>query len=214
MASSIAPPPTAQAAPAAIPPAQQPASGFNTVGQIAGANNNTSATSAAQQQQSTGNTSNTYNQGQTDLQGSLPSFYNNLLSGNIPSSFTTPQAPVTAYEQNFQSMQAPSLALNGGSGSPMIAGQEAQGLAQLQSNLYQQGASNYMNALGGATNNAFTATGANNSQDGSGAQTGTGAANQSYDQNDNSNYTALQSIMSILSGTPGAVAGLGSIFGF
>lgn len=214
MASTIAPPPTATAAPVNIPAAQTPPSGWNTVAQIAGANNNTSATAQSQQQQGLGSTANTYNAAQTANQSALPAFYANLMNGQIPSSFTHPQAAIDAFNNDFQNVQAPNLALSGGAGSPMIARNQAMGLSNLESNLYNTGVSNYINALGAGTNNAYQSTGAENNTASSGAQQGTGAANQSYQQNDNSNYSALQSIINILQGTPGAIAGIGSIFGF
>lgn len=112
---------------------------------------------------------NTYTPGQTDLQGNLGQLYQQLLGGNIPSSFTNPAAATNAYNSNFNTQVAPGLAAQYGAGSPVIGSQNALGLAQLQGNLYNSGVQNYTNALGQGTQYALSPTGTS----------GTGVNNQS-----------------------------------
>jgi len=108
--------------------------------------------------QTTGGNTGTYQQytpGQQALQGNLGSLYQNILAGQIPSSFTNPQAAINAYNTNFQQSVAPQLAAQYGAGSPQIGSQNALGLAQLQGNLYNTGVQNYLGALGQGTNYAL-----------------------------------------------------------
>lgn len=122
------------------------------------------ANTGAQQQQ------NTYTPGQSDVQGSLGGLYQQLLGGNIPSSFTNPAAATNAYNSNFQTQVAPGLAAQYGAGSPQIGSQQALGLAQLQGNLYNSGVQNYMGALGQESNYALgMPTGASSTTQGQGA---------------------------------------------
>ncbi|MEM0142880.1 MAG: hypothetical protein QXL94_02865 [Candidatus Parvarchaeum sp.] len=116
-----------------------------------------------------------YNQGQSQLQNELSPYYNNMLAGNVPTSFTEPQAPFTALYNNFVTQTAPTLANQYGAGSPIINSQLALQDSNLAANLYEQGITNYLNTLGSATNNAYTAIGANQNQ-----QAGTNAYDLGY----------------------------------
>jgi hypothetical protein len=106
-------------------------------------------------QAGTGSTSNVYTPGQQGLQGNLGNLWQSFLSGNIPGSFTNPQAATNAYQSNFQSQVAPGLAAQYGAGSPVIGSQNALGLAQLQGQLYNTGVNNFLGAMGGGTNYAL-----------------------------------------------------------
>lgn len=114
-------------------------------------------------QQDTGNQTqqnqNTYTPGQLGVQGNLGNLYQQLLSGNIPSSFTNPTAATQAYQNNFNSQVAPGIAAQNGAGSPAIASQQALGLSQLQGQLYNSGVQNYLGALGQGTQYALSPTG-------------------------------------------------------
>jgi len=107
---------------------------------------------------------NTYTPGQTGLQGNLGNLYQQLLQGQIPSSFTNPAAATQAYQNNFNSQVAPGIAAQNGAGSPAIASQQALGLSQLQGQLYNQGVQNYTNALGQGAQYALSPTGVNSNQ--------------------------------------------------
>lgn len=124
-------------------------------------NNQTAQQTAGNQGQTS---QNVYSPGQTALQGNLSGLYQQLLSGQIPSSFTNPQPAIDAYKNNFNSQVAPGLAANYGAGSPAIASQQALGLSQLQGQLYNSGVQNYTNALGQGAQYALSPTGALNNQ--------------------------------------------------
>jgi hypothetical protein len=117
-----------------------------------------STTSSGTQGQVTGGNTlaqNTYSPGQQQLQGNLGNLWQSFLSGNIPSSFTNPQAAINAYNTNFQTSVAPGMAAQYGAGSPAIGSANALGLAQLQGQLYNTGVNNFLGALGGGTNYAL-----------------------------------------------------------
>lgn len=112
---------------------------------------------------------NVYNPQQQGIQGDLGGFYNQMLQGNIPQSFTNPSAPMQAFSANFDNNVAPGLAATYGAGSSAANSQKALAMQQLQGSLYNTGVGNYMNALGGAQNYAFnpiggTSQGANQGQ--------------------------------------------------
>ena len=118
--------------------------------------------------------SNQYNAGQQQLQSQLGAGYSGYLSGQIPQSFTAPQQVVDNFTHTYQNNVVPGLVAQYGAGSPQIAGQYGNALANLYSNLYQTGVANYGNALSGAAGYATTPMGQ--------SQAGTGAANANTDQ--------------------------------
>ena len=105
-------------------------------------------------------TANVYNPQSAALQTSLPQQLQAFLqTGNLPGNFAAPSQVTQAYNTNFQSQIAPQLAAQYGAGSPQIAGQQALGLQQLLSNLYQTQSNNLNNVLGTGTNLAYSTTG-------------------------------------------------------
>lgn len=202
LGSSQALPPTAAPPPAvATPPtANAPGTSWNTTQSQQGVNNTTGASNSLGNQASNATTANTYNQNQTANQNQLPTIYDSLMKGNIPNSFTAPQSVIDNYKTQFQSMQAPALALQGGAGTPMIAGQQAMGMSNLLSNLYQQGTGNYMNAIAGADANAYQATGGQQQNQGTQASNASSASNNSTADNTNSTYGAMQQLLGLLGG--------------
>jgi hypothetical protein len=101
---------------------------------------------------------NQYNPYQSGLQPALGAGYGNLLAGNVPTSFTQNPDLVGAYTTAFN-QNAPSMAFQGGAGSPQMQSNYAMGLQQLLANQYNTGISNYMNALGGAGGYSLTPVG-------------------------------------------------------
>jgi hypothetical protein len=133
-------------------------------------------TGTTQYGQSTNATqANQYTPGQQALQAQLNSAYGNLLSGNIPSSYTSNPNLVGAYTSAFNQSEAPSLALQGGAGSPQLQSNYALGLQNLLSNQYNTGVSEYQNSLAGATSPAYSAVGSQSGSGVTGAQASTGA---------------------------------------
>lgn len=128
-----------------------------------GGQNVTGVSNANTNQQSTGtgqtNQQNTYLPWQQQVQGEVGQAENNLLSGNVPTSFTNPQAATQAYMNNFNEYVAPELASEYGAGSPAIGASLNSGLTNLAAQTYQQGFANYGNAISGAANTGLTATG-------------------------------------------------------
>ena len=155
----------------------------------------TQAGQQAQQQ------ANVYNPQQQALQGGLGGFYNQLLQGNIPSQFTNPQAPMQAYTANFQNTLMPQYAAQYGAGSPAGLSAEAQGMQQLQGQLYNTGVGNFMTALGGAGNYAFNPIGGTGTQANT-AQTGLAGTNT----------TGINPlVLALLGGTSGLGSSLGNL---
>ena len=152
------------------------------------------------QQQQTGQQAqtqaNTYNPAQQGLQSNLGGFYNTLLQGNIPSSFTNPAAPMQAYSANFDNMIMPGYAANFGPGSSAGNSAKALGMEQLQGQLYNTGVGNFMNALSGATNYSFNPIGGT----GSGTTSGTAAGQ-------GSNTTGINPLLMLLMGALGGIGG-------
>ena len=151
------------------------------------------AATGNQQIAGTTNQQNQFSGGQLNLQNLLPSLYSSFLQGNIPSSFTSPSAPFAAYNSNFQNYVAPGLAAQYGAGSPQIGAQQAMGNQQLAGNLYQQGVSNYGNALSNAGGYGLTPTGYNTQQ------AGTGTTNQ-YGQGAGQTTTSSSILGQLLQG--------------
>lgn len=140
---------------------------------------------------------NTFTPGQTGVQGQLGDLWSSFMQGNIPSSFTTPQAPMNAYTSNFNQNVAPQIASQYGAGSPQIASQEALGMQQLQGNLYNTGVNNYANALTGGTNYGLgMPTG------GAGATTGT-AVNAGQTQSTSGINPLAFALQALMAGTSG-----------
>jgi len=153
-----------------------------------GGQNVTGASNANTSTQSSGtgnaNQSNTYLPWQSGLQSQVAGAEGNLLAGNVPTSFTNPQASVQAYENNFNQYVAPELASQYGAGSPAIGATESSGLTNLAAQNYQSGISNYSNVLAGAQSAALTPTG----------QT----SNQAQEQQGTGNTTQVQSLTDLL----------------
>jgi hypothetical protein len=144
--------------------------------------------------QGTGNTQqqNTYLPWQQQLQGQVGQAESNLLSGNVPTSFTNPQATTQAYMNNFNQYVAPELAAQYGAGSPAIGASLNSGLTNLAAQNYQQGITNYGNAVSSAAGTGLTATG----QTGNQSQSQTGASNTSE-------YEDMNDLLSMLDSTTG-----------
>lgn len=152
--------------------------------------------------QNAGQQMNMYNPAQQGLQGSLGGFYNQLLQGNIPQQFTNPQAPLQAFSANFDNQVMPGLAAQYGPGSSFANSAKAQGLQQLQGQLYNTGVGNFMNALGGAGNYAFNPIGGTTS----GTQAGQNAmAGQTVN-------TINPLLIMLLNAIGGGAQALGSMF--
>lgn len=173
---------------------------WDTTSQVTGnqQNQNTQNTNTAQS--GTGSVTNQYTAGQQGLQGKVPGAYGDFLGGNIPSTFTMPQPVIDNFTKQFNTWSAPSLALNGGAGSPQIAGNYAMGLSDLMARLYQQGVGNYQGALAGADNSAFgRPTGTNTVDARDVSQTGGSTANQQYSQETQQKYAAMEALLKSLS---------------
>lgn len=118
---------------------------------------------------------NTFTPGQTQTQGNLGNLWQSFMQGNIPSSFTTPQAPMNAFTSNYNQNIAPQVASTYGAGSPVNASNEALQMQQMQGNLYNTGVQNYSNAMTGGTNYALgMPIGANSATQGQGATASNG----------------------------------------
>ena len=154
-----------------------------------------STANTASQSQGTGQTNqaNTYLPWQQQLQGQVGQAEGNLLSGNVPTSFTNPQAATSQYMNNFNQYVAPELAAQYGAGSPAIGASLSSGLTNLASQTYEQGISNYGNAVSAAATPALTPTG----------QTGAQAQQQSGTSNTNQveNLTDLINMIESTSGS-------------
>lgn len=150
----------------------------------------------------TNNSANQYSAAQQQMQGQLPSLYQQLLTGGTPNSWTTvPQEAINNYQNQFDAWKAPQLAAKGGAGSPMMAANQAMGLSNLLSNLYPSGVQQYQNALGAATNFAMTPQGVNNNTSTNQNTTSGGNMNQQYSQDVNQKYTAIQDIINLIKQT-------------
>ena len=174
---------------------------FSTVTTTNGTQNTDTTGNSSNTGNQAGSTTNQYGANQQALQSQLPSLYQSLLAGNIPSSFTAPQAAIDNYNQQFQNWTAPQLALKGGAGSPMIAANQAMGLSNLMSNLYQQGVGNYTNALGSANQNAFQAIGANTTGNTSSTGTTAGTNDTTTDQTQTQTNPLLQQLLQLIGPT-------------
>jgi hypothetical protein len=148
-----------------------------------GGQNVTGVSNANTTQQTSGtgqtNQQNTYLPWQQQIQGQVGQAEGNLLSGNVPTSFTNPQAATQAYMNNFNQYVAPELASQYGAGSPAIGASLNSGLTSLAAQTYEQGITNYGNAVSGAANTALTATG----QTGTQAQQQQGTSQTTQEQN-------------------------------
>lgn len=146
--------------------------------QSTGSQQGTSAqqgTSSGQQAQQ-----NTYTGAQQALQGqALGQAGQFLQTGIAPGVQQEIAAENAAFNQNFQTDIAPGLAAQYGAGSPIIAGQEAEGLVNLISNVYQNQAGQFNAALGTAGGLAFNPTGTTGTES---AQQASNAQNQSTNQ--------------------------------
>jgi hypothetical protein len=151
--------------------------GGNNVTAVSNANTTQNSQGTGQSQQS-----NTYLPWQQQLQGQLGQAEGNLLSGNVPSSYTNPQAATSAYMNNFNQYVAPELAAQYGAGSPAIGASLNSGLTNLAAQTYQQGFSNYGNAVSAAATPALTAVGATGNQ--SQQQSGTSDTTQTENVTD------------------------------
>lgn len=153
----------------------------------AGANQGVSGTNQTQY--------NVYNPNQQGLQNQLGGLYSNFLSGQVPSAFTSPDALLGAYNQNFNNNTAHVLASQFGAGSPQIAGQYNQGLINLLAGQYNQGFNNYQNALNSSANFAFNPIGQVGNQ-------GTQFQNQSATQGSQTQTYPLSLLYELLGGPP------------
>ena len=124
----------------------------------------TQQTAGNQQGQTAGATANQYTPAQQQLQSQLGGNYSQYMSGQVPTSFTAPPQVIGQYEQEFNNFVAPGLATQYGAGSPQIGEQASFGLGNLLANQYQQGLSNYNNAMSGASNYAMTPVGTQQAQ--------------------------------------------------
>ena len=153
-------------------------------------------------QATTGNvaTQNQFGAGQQQLQNQVPNLYSQLLGGNIPQQFTAPQSVIDNYKQQFDTWTAPQLALRGGSGGPMIEANRALGLSDLLSRLYQQGVGNYGQALGAAGNFSLNPIGTSGSSGSNVLRNDFENKDLQSETNYNSQYQALDRILSMLRG--------------
>lgn len=101
-----------------------------------------------------------YSPAQQGLQNQLGGAWGQFLQGNVPSGFTNNPNLVNAFTTAFN-QNAPSMAFQGGAGSPQMQSNYAMGLQQLLANQYNQGVSNYANALQGAGGFGLTPLGQN-----------------------------------------------------
>jgi hypothetical protein len=139
----------------------------------------TTQSSNANQQ---GSQTNTYLPWQQQLQGQVGQAQENMLSGNVPTSFTNPQATTQAYMDNFNQYVAPELAAQYGAGSPAIGATLSSGLTNLAATNYEQGISNYGNAINSAAGTALTPTGQTSA--GTQATQGTGTTTSTQEMTD------------------------------
>jgi hypothetical protein len=159
--------------------------GYSNSGQTTqqGGQNVTAVSNANTSQSSSGtgqtNQQNTYLPWQQQLQSQVAGAEGNLLAGNVPTSFTNPQAATQAYMNNFNQYVAPELASQYGAGSPAIGASLNSGLTNLAATEYQQGLQNYSNVLGGAQSAALTPTG----QSGTQAQQQQGTSQTTQEEN-------------------------------
>lgn len=141
-----------------------------------------------------GTQANTYTPGQQGVQGQLGPLWQSFLQGNIPSSFTTPQAPMNAFVSNYNQNVAPGIAAQYGAGSPVNASNEALQMQQMQGNLYNTGVSNYLSGMAGGSNYAL------------GMPTGTSGTQAGLTQSQGTQTTGINplalALQSLLSGGP------------
>lgn len=141
--------------------------------------------------QTSGSQANTYGAGQQGLQDQLGGLYSRYLGGNVPTSFTEPQAAFNAFNTDFTNNTEPGLVAQYGAGSPQIGAQRADAQQRLAAGLYQNGISNYSNALGQGNAYAMTPTGQ--------TSTGTGATQATNDQQvQGAQAGGIGSILSVL----------------
>src|SRR5262249_38788224 len=137
-------------------------------GQMApvGFSSSQSTGTAASQQTGTnsGAQQNTFQPWQQQLQTLLPGLFQNYLKGQVPSSFTAPQQLFDVANANFTKYQDPSLVAEFGAGSPQLAAQRGQMDANLAASQYNQGISNFQNALSSLVGTAMTPYGQTNNQ--------------------------------------------------
>lgn len=175
---------------------------WDTTSAIQGTNNTQAAASNLATNNGSTTAQNTYNAGQQALQGQTPGLYSQLLAGNVPASFTSPQAVIDNYNKQFNNWQAPQIAVNGGANSPMLAANKALGESNLLANLYNQGIGNYTNALNSANAAGLSPTGQTTTSNATANSVGTNNTNNQYTQNNNNQYAAIQNILDILQQLP------------
>jgi hypothetical protein len=140
--------------------------------------------------------------GEAALQGQVAGAQSNFLTNGAPSSFTANPQLLQSYNTAFN-QAAPSLAFQGGAGSPQMQSNYAIGLSNLLGNQFNTGTANYQNALTGAGNFAINPTG---------TQTSTAAnVNQYENSTGTANQTISQplSLVNLLGALSGAIGGGG-----
>jgi hypothetical protein len=175
---------------------------WNTTSSVTGTNDVTQNQANNSGTQGTINNQNTYTQPQQGLQGQVPGLYSSLLAGQIPSTFTAPQPVIDNFNKEWQTWQAPQIAVNGGANSPMLAANQAMGKSNLLANLYNQGTQNYMTGLSGAETAAMTPTGQNQQSNAAANSNMANTTNQQYKQDTNQSYAAIQAILDLLQQMP------------
>jgi hypothetical protein len=158
-----------------------------------------SGQSGGQQQ---GTTAGIYSPQQQAAQGTTGTAITNYLNtGILPGNFGNDAQQDAAYNSAYQQYVAPQLAAQYGAGSPAIGAQEAQGLQQLNANLYSTQLGAFNNATNQAMSYGFTPTGTTNTGTESANQSGTQASNWQGSNNQAlSDLTSLSNITASLSG--------------
>lgn len=137
--------------------------------------NTNTGTSATQQM-------NQFTAGQQALQNYLPGFIGNILAGSgVSQNFGLPQSVWDAAHANFDTFQAPKLALQG-SGSPAIGSAAQQMDLQLAGMSGQQAWGNALNAFSQGAQLAFKPIGQNQQQNSSAFGSQMGNTNQTTNQ--------------------------------
>ena len=140
-----------------------------------------SASSQSGSSSSSGVQANQYNAGQMALQNQLSGTLSNYLStGNTPSGFTNNPAAVQNLNNQLNNQTNPAIAAQFGAGSPQIGAQDALAQTNLAAQNYQFGVSAYQQALGGASNMAYTPIGQTQSQSGQSSASGSSVSGSGY----------------------------------
>jgi len=161
-----------------------------------GVANTTQSSSGTQQ----ANQQNTYLPWQQSAQGNLGAAANNILTGNVPTSYTNPQQTTQAYMNNFNQYVAPELAAQYGAGSPAIGASLNSGLTNLAAQNYEQGLANYNTGVATAGSLAMTPSGQTST--GSQQNQGTGTTTSTQEMTD---------LINMLDTTSGSGAGSASL---